>query len=165
MRHSQPMQASGRGAQEQGGGSQAALSRLFFCLLLASPGLSYGTQDLHSHMRALSGDVQDLAPRAGIEPRPPALGAWSLSHWTTREVPSADSRGSSFLCFPWPSRSWSRSRRRERAQPWRLKGWGGQAPGKTGTKTAREVEGRGGIERWGWNGGGWDEERAFRGSL
>ena len=23
----------------------------------------------------------------GIEPRPPALGAWSLSHWTTREVP------------------------------------------------------------------------------
>ena len=24
----------------------------------------------------------------GIEPRPPALEAWSLSHWTTREVPS-----------------------------------------------------------------------------
>ena len=23
----------------------------------------------------------------GIEPRPYALGAWSLSHWTTREVP------------------------------------------------------------------------------
>ena len=23
----------------------------------------------------------------GIEPRPPTLGAWSLSHWTTREVP------------------------------------------------------------------------------
>ena len=64
---------------------------LFFCLLLASPGLSYGTQDLHCHMQALSGDVQDLAPRAGIEPRPPALGAWGLSHWTTREVPSAGS--------------------------------------------------------------------------
>ena len=25
--------------------------------------------------------------RPGIEPGPPALGAWSLSHWTTREVP------------------------------------------------------------------------------
>ena len=27
-----------------------------------------------------------LVTRPGIEPRPPALGAWSLSHWTTREV-------------------------------------------------------------------------------
>jgi len=25
----------------------------------------------------------------GIKPWPPALGAWSLSHWTTREVPKA----------------------------------------------------------------------------
>ena len=31
--------------------------------------------------------VWDLVPRPGIEPRPPALGAWSLNHWTTREVP------------------------------------------------------------------------------
>lgn len=30
----------------------------------------------------------DLVPRPGIEPRPPALGAWRLSHWPTREVPS-----------------------------------------------------------------------------
>ena len=29
----------------------------------------------------------DLVPRPGIEHSPPALGAWSLSHWTTREVP------------------------------------------------------------------------------
>ena len=29
----------------------------------------------------------DLVSRAGIEPRPPALEAWTLSHWTTREVP------------------------------------------------------------------------------
>ena len=28
-----------------------------------------------------------LVPWPGIEPRTPALGAWSLSHWTTREVP------------------------------------------------------------------------------
>ena len=29
----------------------------------------------------------DLVPWPGIEPRPPALEAQSLSHWTTREVP------------------------------------------------------------------------------
>ena len=27
-----------------------------------------------------------LVPLLGIEPVPSALGAWSLSHWTTREV-------------------------------------------------------------------------------
>ena len=31
--------------------------------------------------------IQDLVPRPGIEPGPPALGEWSLIHWTTREVP------------------------------------------------------------------------------
>ena len=29
---------------------------------------------------------RNLAPRPGIEQGPPALGAWHLSHWTTREV-------------------------------------------------------------------------------
>ena len=38
----------------------------------------------------------DLAPQAGIEPRPPVLGAWSLSHWTTKEVPK-----SSLLTVPY----------------------------------------------------------------
>ena len=28
-----------------------------------------------------------LVPRSGIGPRTPALGVWSLNHWTTREVP------------------------------------------------------------------------------
>ena len=28
-----------------------------------------------------------LAPRPGIKPMPPALGAQSLNHWTAREVP------------------------------------------------------------------------------
>ena len=28
-----------------------------------------------------------LVPQPGIEPMPPELGAWSLNHWTTREVP------------------------------------------------------------------------------
>ena len=35
----------------------------------------------------LSCCMWDLAPCPGIEPRPPALGGQSLSHWTTREVP------------------------------------------------------------------------------
>ena len=38
----------------------------------------------------------DLFPWAGIKPRAPALGAQSLSHWTTREVPFA----SLFLFVP-----------------------------------------------------------------
>ena len=29
----------------------------------------------------------DLVPCPGTEPRPPASGTWSLSHWATREVP------------------------------------------------------------------------------
>ena len=29
----------------------------------------------------------DLKSSTGIEPRPPALGVWSLNCWTTREVP------------------------------------------------------------------------------
>ena len=42
----------------------------------------------------LSCSMWDLVPSPGIKPWPPALGAWSLSHWTTREVPS------------WVLRSW-----------------------------------------------------------
>ena len=34
----------------------------------------------------LSCCMWDLAPCPGIEPRPPALGVQSLSHWTTREI-------------------------------------------------------------------------------
>ena len=30
--------------------------------------------------------MRDLAPQTGIEPGAPALGAWSLSLWTPREV-------------------------------------------------------------------------------
>ena len=28
-----------------------------------------------------------LVPQPGIEPVPPAMEAWRLNHWTTREVP------------------------------------------------------------------------------
>ena len=37
----------------------------------------------------LSCGMRDLVPWPGIESGPPALGAQSLSHWTTREVPPA----------------------------------------------------------------------------
>ena len=54
------------------------------------PSLSHSTRCLLSllqHARSsLSCGIWDLVPWAGIEPRPPALGMQSLSHWTTREV-------------------------------------------------------------------------------
>ena len=42
-------------------------------------------------------NMWDLVPWPGIEPRPPALGAWSLNHWTIREVPAV-------LLKMWPLR-------------------------------------------------------------
>ena len=50
---------------------EAKAGFLFVCV--ATLGLSYS--------------IWDLVPRSGIESRPPALGAQSLSHWTTRGVP------------------------------------------------------------------------------
>ena len=38
--------------------------------------------------QGLSCGMQDLVPWPGIECRPPALGAQSLSHWATAEVPN-----------------------------------------------------------------------------
>ena len=38
-------------------------------------------------MSSLSCSMWGLVPHPGIKPGPPALGAWSPSHWTTREVP------------------------------------------------------------------------------
>ena len=38
-------------------------------------------------MQALCCGLQDLVSWPGIKPGPPALGAWSLNHWPTREVP------------------------------------------------------------------------------
>ena len=35
----------------------------------------------------LSFVMWDLVPWAGVESQPPALGEWSLSLWTTKEVP------------------------------------------------------------------------------
>ena len=54
---------------------------LYVVIYLAATGLSCNMWDL------LSCCLWDLVPWPGIEPGPPALGAQSLSHWTTREVP------------------------------------------------------------------------------
>ena len=55
-------------------------------IYLVVPGLTcslifFGTCKLFSC------SIWDLVPCPGIKPSSPALGAWSLSHWTTREVP------------------------------------------------------------------------------
>ena len=49
------------------------LKYLFLFIYLDAPGLNCG--------------MWDLVPWPGIKPCPLALGAWSLSHWTTKEVP------------------------------------------------------------------------------
>ena len=46
-------------------------------------GLSCSMQNLFFLVAAYMGS-RNLP---GIKPRPPALGAWSLSYWITREVP------------------------------------------------------------------------------
>ena len=43
-------------------------------------------------MWSLSWSLWDPVSWSGMEPRPAILGAWSLSHWTTREVPPPASR-------------------------------------------------------------------------
>ena len=45
----------------------------------------------------------DLVPWAGIEPGPPALGVWSLSHWPPGKSPGTCSNFSSFLWEIWLS--------------------------------------------------------------
>ena len=57
-------------------------------MYLAAPALSCSTGACGifcSGMLTLSRSVWDLVPWSGIEPGPSALGAWSLSHWPTRE--------------------------------------------------------------------------------
>ena len=55
---------------------------------LAVPGLSCG--------------IQALVPCLGIKSGPAALGVWSLSCWTTREVPRKYLLSGSTVCFCCP---------------------------------------------------------------
>ena len=67
------------------------ISSCFFCLLLLLLSRFSHVRLCGSFLVAASWifirDMWDLVPWLGIEPRPPALGAWSLTHWITREVP------------------------------------------------------------------------------
>ena len=48
-------------------------------------------------MGTLGYSLWDLISRPEIEPGPPALGVWSLSHWTTKEVPTLFYMGKFFM--------------------------------------------------------------------
>ena len=54
---------------------------MWVLLVVACRIFSCGTQ-------MLSWVMWDLISWPGIKPRPPALRAWSLSHWTTEEIPA-----------------------------------------------------------------------------
>ena len=57
-------------------------------------------------LRIFSCGVWDLVPWPGIESSPPALGAWSLSHWTAREVTTCVY--SQVILWQMPARCWTR---------------------------------------------------------
>ena len=78
------------------------LSCIMWYLFLVSTGVifSYTMRTLSCSTWSLNCSVWDLVPWPGIEPGPPALGAWSLSPWTTREV-----LRSQFFINPWTPRS------------------------------------------------------------
>ena len=56
-------------------------------LLVVAHGISAGCRISNYGIWTLSCSMWDLAPWPGIKPWPLALGAWRLSHWTSREVP------------------------------------------------------------------------------
>ena len=60
---------------------------LFVCFFNIYLFIYLAVLGLSCHVRALSCGMQDLVPRPGIEPGPPALRAQSINRWTTREVP------------------------------------------------------------------------------
>ena len=53
------------------------------------PSIFYSLKKNFIYLAALglSWGMRGLVPWPGMEPRPPALGGWSLSPWTTRAVP------------------------------------------------------------------------------
>ena len=52
-------------------------------------------------MQTLSCSMWDLVPWPGVEPGPPALRAWSLNSWITREVPKVSLCINSGYLFCW----------------------------------------------------------------
>ena len=75
----------GIGAQDPGGGSRgssglpaATLFEMTASPLLAGIFLFFGPCPVAHGI---------FVPQPGMETRPPAMEAWSLNHWTTREAP------------------------------------------------------------------------------
>ena len=61
--------------------------KLYFTFYLFFIFIYLAVLDLSCSILSLHCGMWDLVPWPGIEPRPPALGAPSLIHWTTREIP------------------------------------------------------------------------------
>ena len=87
-----PSQAPSHGSVSPWDKFSNLLWRLWFFLIfylftyLAVPDLGWGMQDLHWGMWTLNCHMWNLVPWPGIELRLPALGMYSLRHWTTKEV-------------------------------------------------------------------------------
>ena len=58
---------------------------LVVCLKLGS-GFFFLTKNIFFFWLPCVTDMQDLSSLTRDQPRPPVLGVWNLSHWTTREV-------------------------------------------------------------------------------
>ena len=76
------------------------VSSAYLILLIINPAIFFFIVSLFIYLfififylaaLGLSCSMRDLVPWPGIEPGPPALGAQSPSHWTTREVPTQQS--------------------------------------------------------------------------
>ena len=70
-----------------------------FIYLFGSPGSQLphaGSSIFVAACQILNWGMWDLVPQPGIKPESSALGAWSLGHWTTREVLLGGS-----LSLPW----------------------------------------------------------------
>ena len=61
--------------------------KVFICFYSAAPGPRCGVGILSCGVEILSCSMWDLVLWPGVQPGPPALGAWSHSCWTTREFP------------------------------------------------------------------------------
>ena len=64
------------------------LDSIQICWSIYPPANTTGLKNIYLFVLGLSCGIWELVPWPGIKPRPPALGAQSLSHWTTREVPT-----------------------------------------------------------------------------
>ena len=82
-----------------------------------TPFFSFFKVFIYLPVPGLSCGMWDLVPWPGIKLGPPALGEWSISHWTTREVPGRLVRVS------WKARRSNQSILRELNPEYSLKDW------------------------------------------